>query len=165
MELKRIKQIRDLEAEAISLRNTADLAETESQLTLQERWEALNNRIKPYLIESYNPDNKGSHRNVNQESSTETIEVSPADESVPAAYLQISSHSVGPYLRAFWSFGEFPAGFGHLPGVKLELGPITESYSPNFVHNGLDERLALGLLTAVELSVEEFCNAMQPEEL
>ncbi len=165
MELERIKKIRDLEAEAISLRNPVDLAETESQLTPQERWEALNDRIKPYLKEPYNPDNKGSHRNVNQESSTETIEVSPADESAPAAYLQITSHPVGPYLRATWTFGDFPAGFGHLPGVKPELGPITESYSPDLVHNGLDERLALGYLAAVEQSVEEFCNAMQPEEL
>jgi len=165
MELKRIKQIRDLEAEAISLRNPTDLAETESQRTPQERWEALNDRINPYLMGQYTPTRSGSKRKTSNVRETSKISILPAEGNRPEEFLQISFHPVGPYLRATLSYGEFPEGFGHLPGVKRELDPIVESFSPALICDGFDERLALGLLTAVEQSVEEFCNAMQPEEL
>ena len=49
MDLERVKKIRDLEVEAITLRNPMDLAETSSELTPEERWDALNDRIMPYL--------------------------------------------------------------------------------------------------------------------
>lgn len=163
MELKRAIKIRDLEVEAKQLRSPIDLAETESQKTPVERWDALERRIEPYLSKTYIPGKKGSNRSIKEERTTKTIEVSPADESAPATYLQITSHEIGPYLRATYSYGEFPDGSGHLPGVKPELNPITEAYSPTLIRDGFDESLALGLLTAVEQSVEVFCNAQQAE--
>ncbi|HMS23605.1 MAG TPA: hypothetical protein PKB09_02250 [Candidatus Saccharibacteria bacterium] len=165
MELKRAKTIRSIEAKAIRLRDPRDLVESESQLTPQERWDAAITRITPYFEERYDPGRKDTVPTIKNELSTNVVEVSPARQKSPATYLQISSHPVGPYLRATWSFGEFPEGFGHLPGVKPHLDPIVESFSPALINDGFDEKLALGLLTAVEQSVEVFCNAKQAEKL
>lgn len=163
MELKRAKTIRSLEVRARSLRDPRYLAETESQRTPQERWEALNDRINPYLKDQYTPTRSGSKRKTSNVRETSKISILPAQGNRPEEFLQISFHPVGPYLRATLSYGEFPEGFGYLPGVKPELDPIVESFSPALICDGFDEKLALGLLTAVEQSVEVFCNAMQAE--
>lgn len=163
MELDRMKRIRDLEADAKSLRNPADFAETDSEMTPLERWEALNERIDPYLLDQYSPGRSGSNHKTSNVRTTSKIRVLPADGNRPEEFLQISSHPVGPYLRATWSFGEFPEGFGRLPGVRPKLEPIVESFSPSLIRDGFDQVLALGLLTAVEQSVEVFCAEAQAE--
>lgn len=163
MDLERVKKIRDLEVEAITLRNPMDLAETSSELTPEERWDALNDRIKPYLKDEYDPSRKESQRKTGVVRSTNKIEVSPADETNPALCLQISVDPVGPYIRATYSSGELPGGSGYLPGVPSRIEPIIEPFSPALLRDGFDEKLALGLLAAVEQSVEVFCNAVQAE--
>ena len=161
MELSRIEKIRKLEVQAKELRNYEDLAQKECELTPQERWDALNVKIAPHLKDQYDPNKQDSLKNTDVMRSTNTIEVSPAEGLMPATYLQISSDPVGPYMRATYSFGEFPDGFGHLPGVRPRLNPVIEPFSPALIRDGFDERLALGLLTAVEQSVEVFCEASQ----
>lgn len=163
MDLERVKKIRDLEVEAITLRNPMDLAETSSELTREERWNALNDRIKPYLKDEYDPNRKDSQRKTGIVRSTNKIEVSPADETNLALCLQISVDPVGPYIRATYSSGELPGGSGYLPGVPSRIEPIIEPFSPAMFSNDFDESLALALLKAIEQSVDTFCEASRAQ--
>lgn len=161
MDIRTAEQIRRLDTESKLLRIVLGGNTKAGEQAPKQRWENLVGRVEPYLLSRSTPGKEKPRDTLQTERLTNVIEVAPSEGSSPATYLQISHHPVGPYLRATWSWGEFPSVPGFIPGVKPHIDPVIESYSPLLLEGDFDKGIALGLLTAVEQSVEVFCQVSQ----